>query len=135
MNNWKKGIITIDSDLMIYKGYTVDLFKKSKYYDKQDFDRFFVLKNSHSIRCHDYLIGLYFKNGVIKNISLMCVNDKFIENDEWKRKQYHDCILKHRLIFLKKQTPYKSGKTYNWGKISSELDPKGWSSFILFDYN
>ena len=73
-----------------------------------------------------YIISLFFRNGKIYMVSLMCCDKEFSEKDEDKRKILHDDILYELGINQQME--------YSWGKISSDYDARSNVSSIDIIY-
>ena len=60
-------------------------------------------------------------------VSLVCCDRDFTVQDEFKRKEFHDEILKGYGI--------TGSKEYDWGSVSSDYDRRGNTSSINFTYH
>lgn len=126
MNDISRGYIAISKDLIIYPGFLFEQFKKTKYYKKQDGVRIIYLDELQVIDNRKYVVSLFFRSNRIYMVSLICCDKEFNENEEHKRKQLHDDILRELGI--------ESQIEYSWGKISSDYDAKSNISSINFTY-
>ncbi|ORT98733.1 hypothetical protein D081_2407 [Anaerovibrio sp. JC8] len=127
MKDFEKGLVGLYDDLMIGPGYTFEDFKKSRYFCNQDGILIVDLEEKVYIDGRCYLACLFFRNGAIYMLSLICCDRKFSEIDEPKRKAFHDEILKGYGIEGKQE--------YSWGSISSDYDSRGNVSSINLVYN
>ena len=93
MNNISKGIISLSDDLVITSGYTFDQFQSTRYYKGQNPERAFWLEEKFMLQGHTFMAGLFFRNGVIYMLSLLCCDLEFGMEEEKKRKELHDKIL------------------------------------------
>ena len=73
-----------------------------------------------------YIVSLFFRNGKIYMVSLICCDKEFSEKDEDKRKILHDDILNELGIDHQME--------YSWGKISSDYDARSNVSSIDIMY-
>lgn len=55
--------------------------------------RIFYLDEQQIIDNRKYIVSLFFRNGKIYMVSLICCDKEFSEKDEYKRKILHDDIL------------------------------------------
>lgn len=129
MENWKsvinKGVISLSDDLVITSRYTFDQFRSTRYYERQNPERAFWLEEKFMLQGHTFMAGLFFRNGVIYMLSLLCCDWEFGMEEEKKRKELHDEILKSAGIA---QTEYQ------WGHIKSVYDARSNISSIDIDY-
>ena len=125
MNNISKGIISLSDDLVITSGYTFDQFQSTRYYKGQNPERAFWLEEKFMLQGHTFMAGLFFRNDVIYMLSLLCCDMEFGMEEEEKRKELHDEILKSAGIA---QTEYQ------WGHIKSVYDARSNISSIDIDY-
>ena len=77
MNNISKGIISLSDDLVITCGYTFDKFQSTRYYKGQNPERAFWLEEKFMLQGHTFMAGLFFRNGVIYMLSLLCCDLEF----------------------------------------------------------
>lgn len=126
MSKIKEGFIRISDELTISPGFMFDQFKKTKFYKDQDGIRIIYLDGQHIIENRKYMISLFFKNGRIYLVSLMCCDKEYSEENERERKILHDDILKELGIIDQKR--------YDWGMISSDYDAKSNISSINVVY-
>ena len=122
----KDGIIKIADDLTIMPGYSFAQFKITRFYEQQDGDRIIYLDAPQTIAGRRYLVSLFFRNGIIYMVSLVCCDEEYSEEDEPKRKELHDRILSEQGI--------SQDCEYSWGKITSEYDKRGNVSSINIYY-
>jgi len=120
------GFISIPDKLTIYPGFSFEKFKHTKFYKNQDSIKIIYLDGQQIIDGRKYIISLFFRNGKIYMVSLICCNKEFPENDEKKRKILHDDILKELGI--------RPQEKYSWGKISSDYDARSNLSSINIMY-
>ena len=104
MNNISKGIISLSDDLVITSGYTFDQFRSTRYYKGQNPERAFWLEEKFMLQGHTFMAGLFFRNGVIYMLSLLCCE-----------KELHDEILQSWGIGRSDQ---------EWGYVESVYDAR-----------
>ena len=85
MNNISKGIISLSDDLVITSGYTFDQFRSTRYYKGQNPERAFWLEEKFMLQGHTFMAGLFFRNGVIYMLSLLCCDLEFGMEEEKKK--------------------------------------------------
>ena len=112
MNNISKGIISLSDDLVITSGYTFDQFQSTRYYKGQNPERAFWLEEKFMLQV---MAGLFFRNGVIYMLSLLCCDLEFGMEEEKKRKELHDEILQSWGIERSDQ---------EWGYVESVYDAR-----------
>lgn len=120
------GNLIISNELIVGPKYSFEQFKKTKFYDNQDGIRIIVLNKEQVIDGRNYLISLFFREGIIYIVSLFCCDINFTEKDEPQRKKYHDMILKSYGL--------DTHNEYSWGKVYSEYDARGNVSDICILY-
>lgn len=126
MINTENGAIKIGHDTIVDKDYTLDMFKKSHFYDGQDGIRIIDLEEIQLIDGKKYIVSLFFREGKIYMISLINCDKEISQEDEYLRKDTQDKILI--------QVGIKSGAVYSWGKIISEYDKRSGVSSIDIYY-
>lgn len=109
------GIIKIDGET-IGPQYRFDDFKKSDFYNGQAGVRIIYLEGIKQIFGRNFIVSLFFKDGKIYIVSLICCDNEYEPEQEENRKILHDYILNEMGI--------EKEKIYQWGKISSVYDPK-----------
>ncbi len=124
--NLKSGIIEINGEIFS-PGYTFEDFKSSCFYDGQDGVRIIRLKETVQIIENNYAASLFFRNGILYMLSIICTDVEFQFSEEIKRKQLHDSILKKNGL--------DTESFFEWGNIKSIYDPKGNVSSINIIYN
>ncbi len=124
--NIKFGIIEINGEVFS-PGYTFEDFKNSSFYDGQDGVRIIRLKGTVQIIDNNYIASLFFRNGVLYMLSIICTDVDFQFSEEIKRKQLHDSILEKNGL--------NAESFFEWGNIKSIYDPKGNVSSINIIYN
>lgn len=102
-----KGIIKIDNELVVNPNFTFEQFKETKFYKNQDGIRIIYLDGQHIIDNYSYIISMFFRDGKLYMLSLICNEKEFSENDEYKRKELHNIILQEWGILEK--------RNYDWG--------------------
>lgn len=112
--------------LTIFPGFSFEQFKNTRFYKNQDGVRIFYLDEQQIIDNRKYIVSLFFRNGKIYMVSLICCDNKFSEKDEDKRKILHDDILNN--LGIDQQMEYR------WGKISSNYDARSNVSSINIMY-
>lgn len=121
-----KGFLTISDELTIFPGFSFGQFKHTRFYKNQDGLRIIYLDEQQIIDNRKYIVSLFFRNGKIYMVSLICCDKGFSEKDEVKRKKFHNDILKELGINQRKE--------YAWGKISSDYDARSNVSSIDIMY-
>jgi len=110
-----KGVISLSDDLVITCGYTFDQFRSTRYYKGQNPERVFWLDEKFMLQGHSFMVGLFFRNGVIYILSLLCCDLEFGMEEEEKRKELHDEILRSWEIARSDQ---------EWGYVESVYDAR-----------
>lgn len=126
MLDFNNGFLKLSDELTIFPGFLFEQFKKTRFYKNQDGVRVFYLDDSQIIDNRKYIVSLFFRNGKIYMVSLICCDKEFSEKDEVKRKILHDDILNELGI--------NHQKKYSWGKISSDYDARSNVSSINILY-
>ena len=121
-----KGIIKLSDNLVIFPGYSFEMFKNTQYYCNQDEIRQIILDGEFVIENRHYKVSLCFRKRRIYFLELMCVDEEFTCETEPQRKSLHDQILNEWGLFEYNE--------FDWGKITSNFDPKGCISSILIVY-
>lgn len=127
MKDINDGIVAISEELIIFPNFSFEQFKCTKFYKNQDGVRIIYLDGQQIIDNRKYIVSLFFRDGRIYIMSLICCDRKFSEKDEDKRKILHDDILLDELGI-------KEQKEYSWGKISSDYDARSNVSSINIMY-
>ena len=120
------GFLKISDELTIFPGFSFEQFKHTRFYKNQDELRIIYLDEQQSIDNRKYIVSLFFMNGKIYMVSLICCDKEFSEKDEDNRKILHDDILNELGINQKME--------YSWGKISSDYDARSNVSSIDIMY-
>ena len=110
-----KGVISLSDELVIASGYTFEQFRNTRYYKGQNPERVFWLDEKFMFQGHSFMAGLFFRNGVIYMLSLLCCDMDFGLKEEKKRKELHDEILKSWGIVEPE---------HEWGYIKSVYDTR-----------
>ena len=110
-----KGVISFSDDLVITSGYTFEQFRNTRYYKGQNPERVFWLDEKFMFQGHSFMVGLFFRSGVIYMLSLLCCDMEFGMEEEKKRKELHDEILQSWGIERSDQ---------EWGRIESVYDAR-----------
>ncbi len=126
MADIRDGFISISDKLTICPDFSFEQFKQTKFYKNQDGIKIIYLDGQQIIDDRAYTVSLFFRNGKIYMVSLICCDKKFPENDEKKRKILHDEILN--------ESGLRSQERYSWGKISSDYDDRSNLSSINIVY-
>lgn len=126
MKGISEGIIRISDELTICPGFSFEQFKSTRFYKNQDGIKIIYLDGQQIIHDRKYIVSLFFRNGKIYMVSLICCDKEFQEKEECKRKALHDEILNELKII-------GQGK-YNWGMISSDYDARSNISSINVIY-
>lgn len=121
-----KGRININNELIVQPNFTFEQFKETKFYKNQDGIRIIYLDGLQIIESKKYIVSLFFQSGKIYMLSLICCEQDFSENDEYKRKDLHDMIL-YELGVL-------SNSKFEWGEIESVYDARSNISSINILY-
>ena len=124
--NLKKGVIKVADGLYIHPRYSFEDFKKTGYYTGQDGIRVIPLGKQY-IDGRNFMVTLFFRDGEIYLVSLVCIDCIYSEENEMNRKALHDSILRTYGIEEEKKFP--------WGKVSSSYDDRGNCSSINLIYN
>ena len=103
-----------------------DDFKKCRYDRNQDSISVIYLDKKIDIDGRSYAVDFFFRDGIIYMLSLICLNRDYREEDEPKRKELHDEILRKYGI--------GSATEYYWGIVSSNYDARGNVSSINLEY-
>lgn len=120
------GFFKISDKLIIFPGFSFEQLKNTRFYKNQDGLRIFYLDEQQIIDNRKYIVSLFFRNGKIYMVSLICCDKEFSEKDEDKRKILHDDILNELGINQQME--------YSWGKISSDYDARSNVSSIDIMY-
>lgn len=120
------GIIKIDDGLVVMPNFTFQQFKKTRFYDNQDGIRIIYLAGQKIIENRKYIVGLFFRKGKLYMISLVCCDQKYSENDEYKRKYLHDTVLHEFGLW--------GNSKFKWGEIESVYDARSNVSSINIIY-
>ncbi len=126
MININNGTVTISEELVVFPGYSFEQFQKTKFYKNQDGIRMIYLDEELMIENRKYIVSLFFRNGKLYMLSLICCDKRFSESDERKRETLHDDILK--------EWGMKKHEEYRWGKVSSDYDGRSNISSINIVY-
>ena len=116
----------ISDELSIFPGFSFEQFKHTRFYKNQDGLRIIYLDEQQIIDNRKYIISLFFRDGKIYMVSLICCDKEFSEKDEAKRKKLHDDILYELGI--------NQQMGYSWGEISSDYDARSNVSSINIIY-
>ena len=120
------GFLKISDELTIFSGFSFEQFKHTRFYNNLDGVRIIYLDEQQVIDNRKYIVSLFFRNGKIYMVSLICCDKEFSEKDEDKRKILHDDILNELGINQQME--------YSWGKISSDYDVRSNVSSINIMY-
>lgn len=120
------GFFTISDELTIFPSFSFEQFKHTRFYENQDEVKIIYLDQQQIIDNRKYIVSLFFRNGKIYMVSLICCDKEFSEKDEDKRKMLHDDII-HELGINHQME-------YSWGKISSDYDARSNLSSINIMY-
>ena len=126
MLDFNNGFLKLSDELTIFPGFSFEQFKNTRYSKNQDGLRIFYLDEQQIMDNRKYIVSLFFRNGKIYMVSLLCCDKEFSEKDEVKRKILHDDILNELGI--------NHQKKYSWGKISSDYDARSNVSSINILY-
>ena len=121
------GKIEIANDLLVTPEFTFENFKKTSFYKNQDGIRIVYLDEKQIIDGRKYLVSLFFRNGKIYLLSLVCCDNEYTEKEEQKRKELHDKVLLKYGVDRKKK--------FDWGEIESVYDARSNISSINIIYN
>lgn len=120
------GKIEIANDLLVTPEFTFENFKKSRFYKNQDGIRIIYLEGQQIIDSRKYLVSLFFRNGKIYMLSLICCDNEYTEKEEQERKELHNQILLQYGVDRKKK--------FDWGEIESVYDARSNISSINIIY-
>ena len=87
------GEVSTREGLVIGPNYSFDKFKTTKFYNGQDGVRIIYLDEHQTIYGRQFIMSLFFRDGIIYMVSLICCDEKFSESNERDRKKIHDKIL------------------------------------------
>lgn len=121
-----KGIVEIDNELVVKPNFTFEQFKETKYYTNQDGIRIIYLDEPQIIKNRKYIVSLFFRDGKIYMLSLICCEEEYSAKDEPKRKDLHDVILKEFGVL--------ENSNFEWGEIKSIYDARSNISSINIIY-
>ena len=121
------GFFKISDEITIFPGFSFEQFKHTRFYKNQDGLRIIYLDEQQIIDNRKYIVSLFFRNGKIYMVSMICCDKEFSEKDEDKRKILHDDILNELGINQQME--------YSWGKISSDYDARSNVSSIDIMYS
>lgn len=121
-----KGIVEIDNELVVKPNFTFEQFKETKFYLNQDGIRIIYLDGPQIIKNRKYIVSLFFRDGKIYMLSLICCDEEYSEKDESKRKDLHDAILQEFGVF--------ENSNFEWGEIKSIYDARSNISSINIIY-
>ena len=99
---------------------------ETKYYTNQDGIRIIYLDEPQIIKNRKYIVSLFFRDGKIYMLSLICCDEEYSEKDESKRKDLHDLILKELGVL--------ENSNFEWGEIKSIYDARSNISSINIIY-
>ncbi len=126
MDDIRDGFVSISDQLTIYPDFSFEQFKQTKFYKNQDGIKIIYLDGQQIIDNRKYIVSLFFRDGKIYMVSLICCDKEFSEYDERKRKILHDDILNELGI--------RPQERCSWGKISSVYDARSNLSSINIVY-
>lgn len=121
-----KGIVEIDNELVVKPNFTFEQFKETKFYTNQDGIRIIYLDGPQIIKNRKYIVSLFFRDGKLYMLSLICCDEEYSEKDESKRKDLHDVILQELGVF--------ENSNFEWGEIQSIYDARSNISSINIIY-
>lgn len=126
--DYRTGELTLHNE-MFHKGYTFKQFKKSALYSRQKVERVFTLEEKYKIDNWEFLVSLFFRQGILNMISLCCNSHEISFDDEQKRKELHDSILAEYGL--------SDDEEFVWGSVHSVYDRKSNVSSIniIYDYD
>ena len=110
-----KGVISLSDELVIASGYTFEQFRNTRYFKGKDPKRVFWLDEKLLFQGYSFMVSLFFRNGVIYMLSLLCCDLEFGMEEEKKRKELHDEILQSWGIVRPDQ---------EWGYVESVYDAR-----------
>lgn len=117
MINMHNGTVVISKELTVFPGFTFEQFRRMRFYKNQDGVGVILLDGAQMIDGRNYYVSLFFREGSLYMLSLVCCDWRFSEIDEKKRESVHDQILKE--LGLEKYTEFC------WGTVSSDYDCRG----------
>jgi hypothetical protein len=116
------GSIIINDEIELNSKLSVDEFKRTKLYVNNDLSKFFWIKKDCWVNDRHFIVGLWFKDGYLKQIQLY--NDDVNIVDESQRKLVHDKFL-HSIT---------SETNFEWGSINSITSGRDGLSTIVITY-
>ena len=111
------GFLKISDELTIFPGFSCGQFKHTRFYKNQDRVKIIYLDEQQIIDNKKYIVSLFFRNGKIYMVSLICCDKEFSEKDEDKRKILHDDILNELGINQQME--------YCWQRTDSKIKEAG----------
>lgn len=111
------GFLKISDELTIFPGFSFGQFKHTRFYKNQDRVKIIYLDEQQIIDNKKYIVSLFFRNGKIYMVSLICCHKEFSEKDEDKRKILHDDILNELGINQQME--------YCWQRTDSKIKEAG----------
>ena len=111
------GFLKISDELTIFPGFSFGQFKHTRFYKNQDRVKIIYLDEQQIIDNKKYIVSLFFRNGKIYMVSLICCDKEFSEKDEDKRKILHDDIL--NVLGINQQMEYC------WQRTDSKIKEAG----------
>lgn len=111
------GFLKISDELTIFLGFSFGQFKHTRFYKNQDRVKIIYLDEQQIIDNKKYIVSLFFRNGKIYMVSLICCDKEFSEKDEDKRKILHDDILNELGINQQME--------YCWQRTDSKIKEAG----------
>ena len=84
------GEVSTREGLVIGPNYSFDKFKTTKFYNGQDGVRIIYLDEHQTIYGRQFIMSLFFRDGIIYMVSLICCDEKFSESNERDRKKIHE---------------------------------------------
>ena len=111
------GFLKISDELTIFPGFSFGQFKHTRFYKNRDRVKIIYLDEQQIIDNKKYIVSLFFRNGKIYMVSLICCDKEFSEKDEDKRKILHDDILNELGINQQME--------YCWQRTDSKIKEAG----------
>lgn len=117
-------MLILSDDIAIDREYKFEDFKRTKFYDNQQDNRFFWINNLCQIKELGGLfkVGLWFEDGKIRQIQLLFMDNDI--SDEIMRKNKHQEIIRDNISNISLQA----------SKITNYWDERDLYSTIIIDY-
>lgn len=82
------GEVSTREGLVIGPNYSFDKFKTTKFYNGQDGVRIIYLDEHQTIYGRQFIMSLFFRDGIIYMVSLICCDENFLNQTRETEKRY-----------------------------------------------